>query len=129
VSHPIVFISHFKVNGERLDEYLRLTDEVTRQLERQKRRTAAFLSYLDRETSRVTIIHVFADSDAMDLHFEGAAERSGVAMQYLPPSGWEIYGPASDSARKAIREAAQASGATLKVQDDFLAGFLRLSGS
>ena len=129
MSQPIVFISHFEVNRERLEEYVRLTDQVTRQLETEKPRTAAFLSYLDREASRVTVVHLFADSDAMDLHFEGADERSAIAMHYLTPTGWEIYGPASASASTMMREAAQASGATLTVQDGYLAGFLRLSGT
>jgi hypothetical protein len=33
VSRPIVFISHFQVKSGGLDEYRRLADEVTRQLE------------------------------------------------------------------------------------------------
>ena len=126
---PIVFISHFQLTSGGLDAYLRLTDQVTRKLEAEKPRTAAFLSYIDREASRVTIVHVFADANAMDLHLEGAQERSAVAMQYLTPIGWEIYGRASATASDIVRTAALESEATLTVNADFAAGFLRLAST
>jgi hypothetical protein len=127
VSQPIVFISHFQVKSGRLDAYRRLTEEVTRQLEAERPRTAAFLHYLDPELSRVSIVHVFPDSVAMDLHFEGAADRSKAAFQHITPLGWEIYGPASDAAVATIREAAKAAGVDLVIAAQVLGGFLRLA--
>ena len=125
VSQPIVFISHFQVKSGKLNDYRRLTERVTRQLEAERPRTAAFLHYLDPELSRVTIVHVFPDSPAMDSHFEGAADRSKAAFQYLTPLGWEIYGPASEAAVATIRKAAQAARVDLTMAVQHLGGFLR----
>ena len=129
VSQPVVFISHFQVMRGGLEGYRRLADQVTRQLEAEKPRTAAFLHYLDPAASRLTIVHVFPNSQAMDSHIEGAGDRSQAALQYLAPLGWEIYGPASDEAVATIREAANAAGVDLVMAAEHLAGFLRLSGS
>jgi hypothetical protein len=129
MSQPIVFISHFQVKSGDLDDYRRLTDQVTRQLEAERPRTAAFLHYLNPEASRVTIVHVFPDAAAMDLHAEGAADRSKVAFQYVTPLGWEIYGPASDTAIAAIRQAAKAADVDLTMAAQHLAGFLRFATS
>jgi hypothetical protein len=125
VSQPIVFISHFQVKSGGLDDYLRLAGQVTRQLGTDKPRTAAFLHYLDPELSRLTIVHVFPDSAAMDSHFEGAADRSEAAFQYITPLGWEIYGPASEAAVATIRQAAEAAGLDLAMAVQHLGGFVR----
>ena len=125
VSLPIVFISHFQVKSGALDDYRRLAEQVTRQLDAEKPRTTAFLHYLDPELSRVSIVHVFPDSVAMDAHFEGAADRSKAAFQHLTPLGWEIYGPASDAAVATIGEAAKEAGVELVMAAQVLGGFLR----
>ena len=125
MSQPVVFISHFQVESGGLDDYRRLADKVTKQLRAEKPRTAALHHYLDPEASRLTIIHVFPDSPAMDAHFEGAAHRSKAAFQYITPLWWEIYGPASDAAVATIREAVKAAGVDLTVAAQLLGGFLR----
>jgi len=125
VSQPVVFISRFQVKSGGLDDYRRLADKVTKQLQAERPRTAAFLHYLDPELSRLTIVHVFPDSPAMDAHFDGAADRSKAAFQYITPLGWEIYGPASDAAVATIREAARAAHVDLTVAAQLLGGFLR----
>jgi hypothetical protein len=125
VTQPIVFLSHFQVKSGGLADYRRLADQVTRQLEAERPRTAAYLHYLQPDVSRLTIVHVFPDSSAMDSHFEGAAERSEAAFEYITPLGWEIYGPASDAAATTIRDAATAAGVDLTVAAQHLGGFLR----
>ena len=65
-------------------------------------RTAVFLSFLDEEGSEVSFVHVFADSEAMDLHIEGADERARAAYEAIEPLGWEVYGTPSDAASRAI---------------------------
>ena len=125
MSTPIAFISHFQVKSERMDDYRRLAEEFTRQLNAERPRTAAYLHYLDPDLGRLTIVHVFPDSSAMDAHFEGAAERSDAVFQYISPLGWEIYGPASDAAVAMIRTEAQAAHVDLALAPQFLSGFLR----
>lgn len=125
MSGPIVFISHFRVDD--LEAYSSMAAEGARMIEAEKPRTAAFLHFLDREAARVTIVHLFADAEAMDVHFVGAQERGSTAMEIMTPEGWEIFGPASADALATMRREAAAAGVSLTVQSEFVAGFLRLA--
>jgi hypothetical protein len=124
---PIMFISHFQIKDGAYVGFERLSLETTRDLESGKPRTLAFLTYLDDGRSRVSFVHVFADAQSMDAHFEGARERSSASSRFLVPAGWEIYGTPSAEALDTLREAASAGGVTLSVQPAYLTGFLRLS--
>jgi hypothetical protein len=125
MSEPIVFISHFRVRAGKLDDLKRIIEEVTRSLEAEKPRTLVYFSYVDAQGTNVTFVHVFADAESMDLHVEGAAERSKAAYESMEPDGWEVYGTPSDAALGMLRGAADASGAKLDVQPRYLDGFLR----
>jgi hypothetical protein len=70
---------------------------------------------------------VFADAESMDVHFEGAEERSAAAYEYLDPASWEIYGKPSKAVIEVMRHTAASAGVTLSVQPEYLAGFLRLT--
>lgn len=129
MSEPIVFISHFLIKEGTLGAYRQLQHEVARMLEAEKPRTLAFLTYVDADGSCMTAVHIFADAESMDLHFEGAEERSAAAYEFLVPDGWEIYGTPSEQVIDMMRNAAEASGVTLKTQAEHVAGFLRLIGA
>ncbi len=122
---PIVFISHFHVDD--LEAYANMATQGASMIEAEKPRTAAFLHYLDRHAARVTIIHLFPDAAAMDLHFVGAQQRGSMAMQIMTPEGWEIFGPAGADAVATMRREAAAAGVSLTVQPEYVAGFLRLA--
>ena len=122
---PIVFISHFHVKEGQLDALRALTSEVVAALDRDRPRTLAYLAYFDTDATGLTIVHVFGDQEAMDLHFEGANERSRAAYQYMEPRGWEIYGSPSDTALETMRAASASTGAPLTVRPAYTDGFLR----
>ena len=125
MTNPIVFISHFRIKEGSLEAYRQLQREVARMLEAEKPRTLVFLTYVDAEGSQMTAVHVFADAESMDLHFEGAAERSAAAYEFLVPDGWEIYGTPSANVIEMMRGAAASSGVRLNVQAELVAGFVR----
>ena len=125
MSDPVIFISHFRIKEGALDTVRRMSVEVPRRLEAEKPRTAVFLSFLDQEGTEVSFVHAFADSDAMDLHFEGADERARAAYESVTPLGWEVYGSPSDAGLQALRQAAEGAGVPLTVRPAFLGGFLR----
>ena len=126
MSEPIVFISHFQVKEGKLDGLKQLSQEFAKRLEAEKPRTLVFLSYLNDSGSRMTVVHVFADADSMDLHVQGTEERVKVAYEYLEPEGFEIYGTPSNEVLEMMRQEATSAGVTLSVEPDHLAGFLRL---
>jgi len=127
MSEPIVFISHFHVKEGRLDALKDLARAVTERIELEKPRTLLYLSYIDEAGGTVSFLHAFADADSMDLHFEGADQRSAAAYELVEPAGWEVYGNPSEAAIDSLRGAAANSGVTITEQRDLAAGFLRLA--
>jgi len=125
MSEPVVFISHFRVKEGALEAFGQLNREVARSLEAEKPRTLVFLTYMDQASSRVSFLHVFADQESMDMHFEGSDDRSRAALELMIPEGWEVYGKPSEDALGALGQAAAAAGVTLTVQPSLVAGFLR----
>ena len=90
MSDPVVFISHFRIKQDKVDALERLSIETTDRLRSDKPRTVLFLSYTDEDRSVISFLHAFANADAMDAHFEGADDRSRLALEFLEPVGWEF---------------------------------------
>lgn len=126
MSEPVLFISHFRIKEGALETVKEFTRDVTERLQIEKPATLLFLSYLDDAGETISFLHAFADSDAMDVHFEGSDERAKAALQHVEPAGWEFYGSLSASALEVMRQAAASAGVTLNIQPHYLSGFLRL---
>jgi hypothetical protein len=127
MGESITFISHFRVKEGKSEAVRSMFAAGAAQLAVAKPRTAAFLGYLDEAGSRLTIVHLFPDAAAMDLHFEGAAERSRAAYELFEPAGWEIYGAPSPAALEMITRLAAEAGVSLTLAPDALGGFSRFS--
>jgi hypothetical protein len=125
MSGPIVFVSHFRVRERKLEAYRRLQAEIAVTIEAEKPRTSVFVAHLDALGAEVTVTHVFPDAEAMDHHFEGSEQRSEAAAEVMVPAGWEIYGAPSDAAIATIRQAQAATGASLQLAPQFVAGYVR----
>ena len=124
MTEPVVFVSHFTVRSGRLNELRQQFRQVLEMLEAEKARTTAQLTYLDETGTKASIVHVSADAATMDIHFQGAEERSRGAYEFMDPAGWEIYGTPSAAVRM-MRQAAASAGVVLTVQPEHLGGFLR----
>jgi len=125
MNEPIVFISHFRIKPHQFDAFRAHFQEGAPELHVAKPRTVAFLAYADEAGTRVSIVHLFSDADAMDFHFEGAEQRSEAAYEFLEPDGWEIYGAPSTAALTMMQQGAALAGVTLRVQPGAVGGFLR----
>jgi len=126
MSEPVAFISHFVVKQGKRDEVTRLFQDVSKRLEADKPRTLVFLAYLNETGTEVSFLHVFADAESMDIHFQGSDERGRAAYEYVDPAGWEFYGRPSQQALETMRQTATSAGVTLSVEPDYLGGFIRL---
>jgi hypothetical protein len=127
MAEPIAFISHFRVKRGKAAEVRAMFAAGATQLAVAKPQTAAFLGYLDRRGAALTIVHLFPDAAAMDLHFEGADERSRAAYDLFEPAGWEIYGTPSPAALATVKREAEEAGVPLTLAPTALGGFTRLS--
>lgn len=127
MSEPIVFISHFRIKEGKFEAFKPRTLDAADIVRSQKPRTLLYLSYVDEDHSTMSFLHAFADADALDDHYAGAVERGKAALEFLEPVGYEFYGSPSSAVIEAMRQMAIASGATLTVQPEHLAGFIRLA--
>jgi hypothetical protein len=124
---PIVFISHHRIKPGKIERLSALTREMWSSLEEEKPRTLVNLAYVNEGGTEVAFLHAFADVEAMQLHWQGADERTEQAYQYIEPIGFEIYGDAGDQIVEGMRSEAAAAGATLTLMPEYVTGFLRLS--
>ena len=123
---PIVFISHFRIKEGSRQAYEDLAREVTPKLEAEKPSTLVFLTYENEPGDRLSIVHAFADADGMDRHFQGAAERGAAAMEFLEPTGWDIYGQPKPAVLEQMGQLAARANVPLTVESRYVGGFLRL---
>ncbi len=126
MSDPIVFVSHSRIKEGTLEGFKRLVNDVTASIEAEKPRTLAWLGYLNDEGARLTILHVFADPAAFDLHLQGVEDRSNAAADYMEIERFEVFGRPSEQAMNGLRQEASDGGIELVVKPDFVGGFLRL---
>jgi quinol monooxygenase YgiN len=128
MDQPILFISHFRVKPGAVDGLRNMATEVASRMRDEKPRTLSWLAYLDDSGDRISFVHLFADAEAMDLHFEGSDARSRAASGFMEPLGWEIYGAPSEAALREISQMAAMAGVTLRRERDLVAGgFLRMA--
>ena len=127
MSEPIVFVSHHRVKRGKLDELKSLTREMWATMEVEKPRTLMNLAYVNEDGTEVTFMHAFADIEAMQLHWQGADDRTAQAYEYIEPMRFEIYGSAGEQIVDGMRAEAAGGGATLALWPEFVAGFLRLA--
>ena len=121
MSSPIVFISKFRIKEGRLDDFKRFFQQGSKSIEAEKPGTIVFLSYLSENSREASIIHVFPDAESMDLHVEGAEERSKAAYEFLEPAGVELYGAPNEAVVKMFRNA----GVPLTISPENLGGYVR----
>jgi hypothetical protein len=124
---PVAFVSHFRIKEGKLEAAREAFATVSTQLGASRPRTAAYLAFVDEAGQRLSILHVFPDAEAMDLHAEGAGERSKAAFELFEPAGWEIYGKPSVAALKAIEDMAEEWSVPVSIEREALGGFIRLS--
>jgi hypothetical protein len=125
MSEPIVFISHHRIKEGKLDALRIVHQEKTLLLQELKPDTIVFLAYAREDGDEVSFVHVFPDAEAMDIHFQGAEERSKRAYEFMEPKSMEIYGLPNDGVLEMMKQIAE-SGVSVSIDTDHLGGFLRL---
>ena len=124
MAEPIVFVSHSRVKEGKLEGLREFMLKSTPVLQADKPRTLTFLAYLNESRSELTIVHVFADAAAMDVHMEGVSERVTKAYEYIETIGFDIYGRPSDTVLNMMRSVST-PGLTLNLQPEHVGGFLQ----
>jgi hypothetical protein len=125
VSEPIVFISHSRIREGKRDDFRQYYREGIKLIEADKPGTLVQLAYVNEDGTRVTIVHLFPNADAMDLHMQGVADRAKGAYEFIESERFEIHGTPSPGVMEMMKKIAE-SGVVLSVSPQSLGGFVRL---
>ena len=124
MSEPIVFISHQRVKGGKLEGYKQYYRQVAEQAKANKPGTVAHLAYHNEEGSELSIIHIFPDAEAMELHMRGVDELAKKAYEYVEILSFEIYGTPADTVLERMVQIV-GSGITLNIRPQLIGGYIR----
>jgi hypothetical protein len=124
MANPIVFISRNRVKEGMLDNFrIHYLDNVPL-VESGKVGTLVQLAYVNEAANEVDIIHVFPNSESLDLQLLGADERSTINCLYIEPTSIEIYGTPSNYAIDTMKKVV-GSSIELCINPQFIDGFIR----
>ncbi len=127
MSGPIIYISHWRIKEGVEDQWWSMVDQVLPGLEAAKPRTVFQNFYVDETGRTLSIVHIFPDAEAMDLHAGGATTRSQSAFEFIEPIGFEIYGPPTEQFLDTLRDIPNID-TLLRVRPVHRAGFSRFTG-
>lgn len=122
---PIVFISNQRIKEGKLDEYEQYYRQVAEMTEANKPGTVAHLAYANEGGTAVSIVHIFPDAEAMEVHMRGVGELANKAYEYMEIVSFDIYGKPSDAVLEAMMKIA-GSGVTLNLKPHLIGGYIRL---
>jgi hypothetical protein len=124
MSEPIVFISKQRVKEGKLEGYKQYYRQVAEQAKTNKPGTVAHLAYLNEEGTELSIIHIFPDAEAMELHMKGVDELAKKAYEYVEMLSFEIYGRPADTLLERMMQIV-GSGITLNIRPQLIGGYIR----
>ncbi len=124
MSEPIVFISNQRVKEGKLEGYKQYYRQVAEQAQADKPSTIAHLAYLNEEGSELSIIHIFPDAEAMELHMRGVDELAKKAYEYVEILGFEIYGKPADPVLERMMQIV-GSRIALNIKPQLIGGYIR----
>jgi len=124
MTEPILFISHNRVKEGMVEAFKKHYQESIPRTEAAKPETLIQLAYVNDDFSKMDIIRLFHNAEALDLQLQGADERSKITYQFIEPTSVEIYGTPSDFSLEMLKKVA-GSGVTVSVFPQFIGGFMR----
>ena len=126
MSEPIIFISNQRVKEGKLEGYEHYYRQVAEQARQHKRSTLAHLAYHNEAGTELSIIHIFPDAEAMELHMKGVDELAKKAYEYVEILSFEIYGKPTDTVLENMMQIV-GSGITLNIRPQRIGGYIRFN--
>jgi quinol monooxygenase YgiN len=123
---PIVFIIRHTIKAGQADEFKQHYRNSLPKTLAGKPGTITQLAYENEDSAEVTVVRVFPDAEALDLHLQGADQRTQKTYEYIELTGIEIFGNPNPSTLEMIRKIAGA-GFVIAINPNYLGGFIRQS--
>ena len=126
MSEPIIFISNQRVKEGKLEGYKHYYRQVAEHAQADEPGTIAHLAYLNKDSSELSIIHIFPDAESMELHMKGVDELAKKAFEYVEILSFEIYGKPSDTVLESMMQIV-GSAIVLNIRRQLIGGYIRFS--
>ena len=126
MSEPIIFISNQRVKEGKLEGYKHYYRQVAEQAKAHKPGTIAHIAYHNEEGTELSIIHIFPDAEAMELHMKGVDELAKKAFEYVEILSFEIYGKPTETVLEGMMQIV-GSGITVNIRPQLIGGYIRVS--
>ena len=126
MADPIVFISYFRVNPGKLEEFSQLYHDSLPRTEASKPGTMVQLGYIDEGGSECLVMRLFPDAAAMDEQLRGSDERSKATYQFIEPLRVDIFGSPNSYSLEMIRKVS-GHAIEINVYPGYLGGFVRVN--
>lgn len=126
MSQPLLYIDTSEVREGALDELKGAIEELVAFIDANEHQILAYSVYLSDEGSRMTVIHLHADSASLDYHMDVAGPAFRRFASLLTLSSIRVYGDPSDKALGQLDEKARLLGCEDVTVHSPHAGFTRL---
>ena len=127
MSQPLVYIDTSEVHDGALDELKDAIEELVAFIEANEPQILAYEVYLSEDGSRMTVVHLHADSASFDHHMDVAGPAFRRFAGLLTQQSIRVYGEPSDEAMRQVHEKAQMLGCEDVAVESAHAGLSRLA--
>jgi quinol monooxygenase YgiN len=121
----IVYVDTSDVREGALEELKPAMKELVDFVQANEPRIIAYNVYLSDDGSRMTVVHVHADSESLEYHMEVAGPVFRRFVELVTLSSIQIYGEPSEKVLRQSHEKARMLGRDAVVADSLHAGFTR----
>ena len=124
MSKPVVFIIRFRIKEGKAGVFRIHYQESVQPTFDAKPGTLSQLPYENEDATVFTVIHHFPNPDALDLHLQGADQRTKISFKFIEPNSIEIFGTPNRATLEKMEKIA-GSDISVSISPNYMGGFIR----
>lgn len=125
MAEPIVYIDRSEVREGKLDALKGAIGELAEFIEANVPRAISYSIYLDETGSKMTVVQIQPDSDALEFHLKVGGPAFAKFRDLIRLTAIEVYGNASANLLKQVNEKARMLGGGTVAVHELQGGFTR----
>lgn len=125
MSDPIIYVDTSEIREGKLEEVKAAVEELTAFVERSNPHVLSYRFFFDEDGSRMTVIGVHPDSEALEFHMDVGEEEFRKFADLLDLSSISVYGEVSDEVLERLNQKAKMLGSATVAVHHSRAGFTR----
>jgi quinol monooxygenase YgiN len=125
---PIIFIAQQKIKPGKVEEYKKYYQEVAAWMDANKPQTFAHVAYVSEDGTEASVVHIFPDAEAMDMHMQGLGDLGTKAFTLMEIIGFDVYGTPSKMVLESMLKMV-GPGAKVNLKPQPAGGYIRLGSA